>query len=139
MKRYCARWVIPVTHAPIENGCVVENEGSIVYVGPVAGAPDSEAHDFGDAVLLPGIINTHTHLELTAMRGFLEDLCFNDWIDKLRSSRKEALTDEMLLDSSRYGILEGLHSGITAYADTCYSGFPMQAMLELGVRGIMFQ
>ena len=139
MKRYLARWVLPVTEEPIEHGCVVEHEGLIVYVGPADGAPVGEDHDFGDAVLLPGIINTHTHLELTAMRGFLEDLCFNDWIDKLRSSRKEALTDEMIIDSARYGILEGLHSGITTYADTCYSGFPMRAMIEVGVRGIMFQ
>ena len=98
-----------------------------------------EDHDLGESVLLPGLINTHTHLELTAMRGFLEDLCFNDWIDKLRSSRKEALTDEMLLDSARYGIVEGLHAGITTYADTCSAGLVMDAMLEMGVRGIMFQ
>jgi 5-methylthioadenosine/S-adenosylhomocysteine deaminase len=117
----------------------VEHDGRIEYVGSLDDAPAGEDHDFGDAVILPGIINTHTHLELTAMRGFLEDLCFNDWIDKLRSSRKEALTDEMLLDSARYGILEGLHSGITTYADTCASGLVMQAMLETGVRGIMFQ
>lgn len=139
MKRYKARWVVPVTQAPIENGCVVEDGGVIVYVGTAKDAPPADEHDFGDAVLLPGIINTHTHLELTAMRGFLEDLCFNDWIDKLRSSRKEALTDEMLLDSARYGILEGLHSGITTYADTGASGVVMQAMLDTGVRGIMFQ
>jgi 5-methylthioadenosine/S-adenosylhomocysteine deaminase len=139
MKRYRARLVVPVTQPPIENGCVVEDEGKIVYVGNVESAPAAEDHDFGDAVLLPGLINAHTHLELTSMRGFLEDLCFNDWIDRLRSSRKEALTDEMLLDSARYGIVEGLHAGITTYADTCATGFVMIAMLELGVRGIMFQ
>jgi len=139
MKRYRARWVVPVTRPPIENGCVVENNGVIEYVGPIEGAPPGEDHDLGESVLLPGIINTHTHLELTAMRGFLEDLCFNDWIDKLRSSRKEALTDEMLLDSARYGIVEGLHAGITTYADTCAAGLVMEAMLEMGVRGIMFQ
>ena len=139
MKRYRARWVVPVTHPPIENGCVVEDGGQIVYVGSSADAPDGEDHDFGEAVLLPGLINSHTHLELTSMRGFLEDLCFNDWIDKLRSSRKEALTDEMLLDSARYGIVEGLESGITTYADTCATGFVMFAMIEMGVRGIMFQ
>ena len=139
MKRYRARWVVPVTQPPIENGCIVEEDGRIVYVGQVGGAPDGEDHDFGDAVILPGLINSHTHLELTSMRGFLEDLCFNDWIDKLRSSRKEALTDEMLLDSARYGIVEGLESGITTYADTCATGFVMFAMLEMGVRGIMFQ
>src|SRR6266542_2514954 len=139
MKRYRARWVAPVTSAPIENGCVVENRGVIRYVGPFEGAPEAEDHDLGESVLLPGIVNTHTHLELTAMRGFLEDLCFNDWIDKLRSSRKEALTAEMLLDSARYGIVEGLHAGITTYADTCAAGLVMDAMLEMGVRGIMFQ
>ena len=133
MKRYRARWVVPVTRPPIENGCVVENNGVIEYVGPIEGAPPGEDHDLGESVLLPGIINTHTHLELTAMRGFLEDLCFNDWIDKLRSSRKEALTDEMLLDSARYGIVEGLHAGITTYADTCAAGLVMDAMLAMGV------
>jgi 5-methylthioadenosine/S-adenosylhomocysteine deaminase len=139
MKRYRARWVVPVTQPPIENGCVVEDGGRIVYVGDAAEAPDGEDHDFGESVLLPGLINSHTHLELTSMRGFLEDLCFNDWIDKLRSSRKHALTDDMLLDSARYGIVEGLESGITTYADTCATGFVMHAMLEMGVRGIMFQ
>ena len=139
MKRYRARWVVPVTQPPIENGCVVEDKGRIVFVGDAKVAPDGDDHDFGDAAILPGLINAHTHLELTSMRGFLEDLCFNDWIDKLRSSRKEALTNEMLLDSARYGIVEGLHSGITTYADTCATGLVMIAMLEMGVRGIMFQ
>jgi Cytosine deaminase and related metal-dependent hydrolases len=139
LKRYRARLVVPVSQPPIENGCVVEDGGRIVYVGGMESAPAGDDHDFGDAVLLPGLINAHTHLELTSMRGFLEDLCFNDWIDKLRSSRKEALTDEMLLDSARYGIVEGLHAGITTYADTCATGFVMNAMLEMGVRGIMFQ
>ncbi|MEP6508541.1 MAG: amidohydrolase family protein [Gemmatimonadales bacterium] len=139
MKRYRARWVVPVTQPPIENGCVVADDGCIVYVGAIDDAPEGEDHDFGDAVILPGLINAHTHLELTSMRGFLEDLCFNDWIDRLRSSRKEALTDDMLIDSARYGIVEGLESGITTYADTCATGFVMIAMLEMGVRGIMFQ
>ena len=139
MKRYRARWIVPVTQPPIENGCIAEDGGRIVYVGDAAAAPNGEDHDFGDAVILPGLINAHTHLELTSMRGFLEDLCFNDWIDKLRSSRKEALTGDMLLDSARYGIVEGLESGVTTYADTCSTGLVMLAMLEMGVRGIMFQ
>jgi cytosine/adenosine deaminase-related metal-dependent hydrolase len=139
MNRYLARWVVPVTTPPIENGCVVEHEGRIVFVGPRADAPQGRDRDLGESVLLPGLINTHTHLELTAMRGFLEDLCFNDWIDKLRASRKEALTDDMLLDSARYGIVEGLHAGITTFADTCATGFVMEAMSEAGVRGVMFQ
>lgn len=137
--RYHARWVLPITQPPIENGTVVESRGVISYVGPRAGAPPGEETDLGDALLMPGLVNTHTHLELTVMRGFLEDCRFTAWIDKLRASRNEALTGEMLLDSARFGIVEGLAAGITTYADTCSSGVVMTAMREHGVRGIMYQ
>ncbi len=137
--RYHARWVLPITQPPIENGTVVERDGRITYVGPHAGAPPGENHDLGDAILLPGLVNAHTHLELTAMRGFLEDLDFADWIDKLRQSRNEILDQAKLLDSARFGIVEGLEAGITTFADTCSSGVAMDAMIELAVRGVMYQ
>jgi 5-methylthioadenosine/S-adenosylhomocysteine deaminase len=137
--RYHARWVLPITQPPIENGTVVESDGVISYVGPRHGAPAGPDRELGEAILLPGLINTHTHLELTAMRGFLEDCSFAGWIDKLRQSRNDVLDAEMLLDSARFGIIEGLEAGITTYADTCSSGVVMQAMSELGVRGIMYQ
>ena len=137
--RYHARWVLPITQPPIENGTVVESDGVITYVGPRAGAPPGEDYELGDAILLPGLINTHTHLELTAMRGFLEDCRFTEWIDKLRQSRNEVMSDAMLLDSARFGVMEGLVAGITTYADTCSSGVAMRAMHEMGVRGIMYQ
>jgi cytosine/adenosine deaminase-related metal-dependent hydrolase len=137
--RYHARWVLPITQPPVENGTVVESDGVITYVGPRADAPRGEDYELGEAILLPGLVNTHTHLELTAMRGFLENCQFTDWIDKLRQSRNEVLDAEMLLDSARFGIIEGLKAGITTYADTCSSGVVMQAMREIGVRGIMYQ
>ena len=137
--RYHARWVLPITRPPIENGTVVESDGLITYVGPRSAAPPGQDFDLGEAILLPGLVNTHTHLELTAMRGFLEDLCFSDWIDKLRQSRNEIMDREALLDSARFGIVEGIEAGITSYADTCSSGVVLQAMREAGVRGIMYQ
>jgi cytosine/adenosine deaminase-related metal-dependent hydrolase len=137
--RYHARWVLPITQPPIENGTVVENDGKITYVGPREGAPPGDDYELGESILLPGLVNTHTHLELTAMRGFLEDGRFTEWIDKLRQSRNEVLNEEMLLDSARFGIVEGLEAGITTYADTCSSGVVMRALREQGVRGIMYQ
>jgi len=137
--RYHARWVLPITQPPIENGTVVETDGVISYVGSREDAPAGPDYDLGEAILLPGLINTHTHLELTAMRGFLENCQFAAWIDKLRQSRNEVLDDAMLLDSARFGITEGIEAGITTYADTCSSGVVLQAMRELGVRGIMYQ
>lgn len=137
--RYHARWVLPITQPPVENGTVVETSGIITYVGRREMAPAGADTDLGDAILLPGLVNTHTHLELTVMRGFLEDCRFTRWIDRLRQSRNEALTGDMLLDSARFGIIEGLAAGITTYADTCSSGVVMRAMRDQGVRGVMYQ
>ena len=137
--RYHARWVLPITQPPIENGTVVESDGLITYVGPRSAAPPGKDYDLGEAILLPGLVNTHTHLELTAMRGFLEDCRFPHWIDKLRQSRNEIMDQDALLDSARFGIVEGLEAGITTYADTCSSGVAMQAMRDSGVRGVMYQ
>lgn len=137
--RYHARWVLPITQPPIENGTVVESDGLISYVGPRSAAPPGQDYDLGDAILFPGLVNTHTHLELTAMRGFLENCRFTEWIDKLRQSRDEVMDQETLLDSARFGVVEGLEAGITTYADTCSSGVAMQAMRDAGVRGIMYQ
>jgi cytosine/adenosine deaminase-related metal-dependent hydrolase len=84
-------------------------------------------------------VDAHTHLELTVMRGFLEDLSFDRWIIRLNGVKRAVLDRERMLDSARLGILEGLRAGITTYADTCDSGVAFDAMLEAGVRGIMYQ
>lgn len=139
MIRYHARWILPVSARPIEDGTVVEDGGRIVYVGPRAAAPPGEDHELGDAVLMPGLVNAHTHLELTVMRGLLEDLHFHEWIARLRASRNEVLTPDMLLDSSRWGIIEGLQTGTTTFADTCSTGVVARAISEAGVRGIVYQ
>jgi cytosine/adenosine deaminase-related metal-dependent hydrolase len=137
--RYHARWVVPITSPPIENGTVVVDGQRIAWVGPRRDSSSGDDVDLGDAVLLPGLVNTHTHLELTAMRGFLEGLEFVQWIRQLTAARAAVLDEAALLDSARLGIAEGLLAGITTYADTCSSGVSMLAMRELGVRGIMYQ
>src|SRR5689334_3598483 len=139
MLRYHAKWVIPIAAPPIRDGVVVVDGSLIVYVGPIEGAPPGTDEQLGDVVLMPGLVNAHCHLELTAMRGFLEDLDFQRWILRLTSARRAILDDDALLASARYGIEEGIRAGITSYADTCSSGVVMRAMRDAGVRGIMYQ
>ena len=139
MIRYHARWVIPISAPSFEHGTVAVDDGRIQYVGPRADAPSGQDVDLGEALLMPGLVNTHTHLELTALRGFLEDLDFAHWIIRLNGVKRAVLDRDRMLDAARFGIVEGLRAGITTYADTCDSGVAFDAMLEAGVRGIMYQ
>ncbi len=139
MIRYHAAWVVPISAPPIARGVVVVDGDRIAYVGPADGAPEGRDEQLGDVILMPGLVNAHCHLELTAMRGFLEDLEFRRWILRLTAARRAVLDRDALLDSARYGLEEGIRAGVTTYADTCDSGVVMQAMREAGVRGIMYQ
>ena len=139
MIRYRARYVLPVVTPPISDGIIGVDGDRIAYVGPANHAPEGRTVDLGDALLLPGLVNAHTHLELTAMRGFLEDLDFRSWILRLTTAKRAVLSRDMLLDAARYGIAEGLRHGITTFADTCDSGVAFDAMRECGVRGVMYQ
>lgn len=131
--------MLPVSAPPIENATVAVTDGRIAFVGARDAAPGGSDVELGDAVLMPGLVNTHTHLELTAMRGFLEDLDFAHWIMRLNGVKRAVLDRDRMLDAARFGLREGLRAGITTYADTCDSGVAFDAMLEAGVRGIMYQ
>ncbi len=138
--RYHARWVLPILSAPIEHGTVVVDDDIISWVGRTDEAPSGGRDDaLGDAVLLPGLVNAHTHLELTVMRGFLEDLPFFDWVRLLTRARRHVLDAETLLDSARLGVIEGLRAGVTTFADTGDSQAPFDALRELGARGIAYR
>ncbi|HEV8365004.1 MAG TPA: amidohydrolase family protein, partial [Gemmatimonadaceae bacterium] len=114
--------------------------GRITYVGPRDGAPAAEhVIQLGNAFLLPGLVNAHTHLELTVMRGYLEGGPFRQWILRLTSARTQVLDEAALLASARLGIAEGLLAGITTFADTSAGGVVLDAMTQMNVRGISYQ
>ncbi len=140
MTRYHARWICPITAPPIPDGTLIERDGIIVWVGARADAPEGGADvELGDSILLPGLVNAHCHLELTAMRGFLDGLPFHEWIIRLTRARRAVLTPAMLLDAARLGVDEGVLGGVTTFADTGDSGAGFDAMLERGVRGICYR
>ncbi len=136
--RYHAREVRPIGSPPIENGTVVVTGDIITYAGPRAAAPPGRDVELGDVILAPGLVNAHTHLDLTAMRGRFGQLPFFEWVRALTAARA-ALTPDALLASARAGIHEGLLAGVTTYADTAPNDAPFEAMRELGARGIAYR
>ncbi len=133
-----ARWVLPVTSAPIANGAVIVQGDRIVWVGESAKAEAHQHEQLGECVLLPGLINAHSHLELTALRGYLEGLPFGDWLRTLTQIRAQLLSAQDIIDSARLGVSEALLAGITTVADCTASGASLDAMIDGGIRGRVY-
>ena len=109
-------------------------------MGPDAAVPrpaDVPAEDFGDALLLPGLINTHTHLELTGLDGDPPEHDFAAWIRRVRSD-KAARAPEAFLAAARRGLADCWAAGVTTVADTGDSGAVIEVLADSGGSGIAY-
>jgi cytosine/adenosine deaminase-related metal-dependent hydrolase len=143
---YSARWVVPVSAAPIENGAVAVEGQRLAGVGPraeiVERFPEFKVESFDDAIILPGLVNLHTHLELTAMRSYLEkeETDFFAWLRKLTVARHELMTVDDIHVSATWGACEAVRAGITCVGDASYAGMmSMMALRDVGLRGVVYQ
>ncbi|PYP47062.1 MAG: hypothetical protein DMD42_03070 [Gemmatimonadetes bacterium] len=142
MLRIHAGSVHPVTAPPIEDGAVlVDDRGTIAAVGPnavVPTPPGARALEFPHARLLPGLVNTHTHLELTHLTGKNTEREFAGWIRGLRVL-KDATSSDEFSRSAEQGVRDAWAAGVTCVADTGSTGAPLEALARLGGRGIYYQ
>ncbi|MCS7078908.1 MAG: amidohydrolase family protein [Chloracidobacterium sp.] len=143
---YTAQWVLPVATPPIRDGAVAVQDGRILAVGPemevrarLARLGALETTALGQAALCPGFVNVHTHLELTAFRGRLENLAFFDWIRTLTRLRNERMSAEDLELSAQWGVVEAVRAGVTTVADVGASEAGFRALRQSGLRGVAYQ
>src|SRR5262249_11295209 len=94
---------------------------------------------FPGCAIIPGFVNAHCHLELTILRGFLDDLPFTDWIPRLTHAKYQMLSRANLLQSARLGVVEMLRAGVTCVGEVMDLGTAWEAMREFGMRGVAYQ
>jgi len=142
---YAARWVLPISSSMIQDGAIAVDDSTIVAVGSgleiVSRFPGAQIKDFGQAAILPGFVNAHSHLELTVMRGFLEreENDFPAWLRKLTVARM-AMTTEDLLVSATCGAAEAARAGVTFLGDaSSMATQAIKALQGVGLRGIVYQ
>ncbi|MEO8031315.1 MAG: amidohydrolase family protein [Gemmatimonadota bacterium] len=127
---------------PIAGGALlIDSDGRIAAMGSsgeVGHPVDVSSESQPDVILLPGLINTHTHLELTGLGALVPEPDFADWIRRL-IALKSARSGEQVLEAARQGIRAGWSAGVTTLGDTGDSGAGFQAMLELNASGIAYQ
>ncbi|HEU0247054.1 MAG TPA: amidohydrolase family protein [Gaiellaceae bacterium] len=128
-----ADWVVPVEGPPIRSGAVaIGDDGTIAAVGSIDELGEGERHR--DAVILPGFVNAHSHLEYAVYTGFGDGFPFPDWIG-MHVQRKSQIDLADMEAIARLGALECLRSGITTIGDCSFSGAAATACADLGLRG----
>ncbi|MBV9240550.1 MAG: amidohydrolase family protein [Acidobacteria bacterium] len=145
MRILTADHVLPITSDRISQGAVVIDGDKIEAVGSrkdlTSAYPQAEVTDLGQAAILPGFVNCHSHLELTSMRGALDDVehDFSAWLLRLNGLRAE-MSDEDIKAAAVAGAREGAAAGVTCFADIGRMGFAgVHALKEVGLRGIVYQ
>lgn len=137
-----ARYVLPISSPHIENGGVLVRNGRIADIGRTIALkvryPNEPSYDFGLAALMPGLIDVHTHLEYTTMRGLVRDLPYAAWKEAL-TEKEELLSPQDWDDAAMLGGLEAVASGITTIADITRTGASGRAVDALGIRGVIYR
>jgi 5-methylthioadenosine/S-adenosylhomocysteine deaminase len=126
-------------------GAVAIDGRDIVAVDtPAAIAQRYSSTDTIDAsgnVVLPGLINTHTHAPMVLYRGLADDLALMEWLQKyIFPAEAKTVTPEFVRAGTRLAALEMIQSGTTAYADMYYFEEEIaKATKEAGIRGVLGQ
>jgi cytosine/adenosine deaminase-related metal-dependent hydrolase len=132
-----ARWILPMHLPPLEDADLMIENGRIIEIRK-ASRQTTPTVDFGNSVLMPGLINVHAHIEYTALRGLVEDVDFFPWIRKL-TQLKAQVTLRDWVSSATLGAAEMLAAGITTIGDASDAGATVAALLASGQRGIVFR
>jgi cytosine/adenosine deaminase-related metal-dependent hydrolase len=139
MTRYRAAWVLPIDRAPIKDGVVTVDDGKVIAVG--SALAQSADRDLGDVAILPGLINAHTHLELSWMRGRVPPAStFTDWVKTLFAirGRPDSAMSAQQIAPIHEAIAELKASGTAAVGDISNSLASVDAMQQANLDGIVF-
>ena len=119
----------------IRGDILVEN-GRISEVGAVKGSADREIEASGD-IVIPGLINTHSHVSMAILKGIADDLPFPKFLDKVFAVDAKR-SDKDIWAGARQGCLEMLRTGTTTFVDLYYAQDSIaRAVTETGIRGVL--
>jgi cytosine/adenosine deaminase-related metal-dependent hydrolase len=148
MEVYRASWVLPVTAPPIRDGWVAVDRGLIIDVGGPMDEPgrvgdgDVRPVELGDAVIMPALVNAHTHLELSWLRGRIRPASsFLGWVSGMMRERLQSADgkNERLVRSAMVLALEEMKaSGTGLVGDISNSLGHLDALVESGLEGVVF-
>ncbi|MFQ5988978.1 MAG: amidohydrolase family protein [Candidatus Methylomirabilales bacterium] len=138
-----ARYLLPINQPAIRDGALLIQDGRILAIGPRIHLrkehPKAACRDLDEAVLLPGLVNVHTHLELSTLRGQIDPgPSFVDWVLRLLE-RKRGLSWEAYATAVEQGITELVQSGTTCVGEVSSVGASFIWLKRRGLRGVVYR
>lgn len=131
-----ARWVFPVSRPPIRDGLVTIRGERIVAVED-AGSRRADV-DLGDAAVIPGLVNAHTHLDLTGLRGLAApSRDFTGWLRQVIAHRRCRSAEQVQADI-RAGLAECLRFGTRLVGDISAAGASWEVLSAESSRAVVF-
>ncbi len=125
------RRVIPNVSVRIENGLIVE-------IGPLRKTGRDRVIDCKRMAVIPGLINTHTHLAMTLFRGYADDLELKQWLEKKIWPLEKRLTPEICYNGALLACLEMISTGTTCLVDMYFHMDKVaDAVKESGLRALL--
>ncbi len=125
----------------VENAAVAVVGDRIAAVGPVANFSSSRARKVIDAkggIVLPGLINTHTHAAMTLFRGLADDLPLMTWLEDHIFPAEAKLTQEAVYWGAQLACAEMIRSGTTCFCDMyLFAGSVARAVADAGMRALV--
>jgi len=142
MKLLHAGHIVPVrpAHVVYQNHCVAVEKDLILGIYPFPAAleswPDAEIIELPDHVLIPGLINAHTHSPMTLLRGYADDLGLQVWLQEhIWPAEQKYVGPEFVADGTRLAVAEMIRAGVTCFNDMYF--FPettIEVCLKAGMR-----
>ncbi|MGH9399619.1 MAG: amidohydrolase family protein, partial [Thermoanaerobaculia bacterium] len=127
----------------VEDGAVAVKDGAILAVGPSAQLfaryAAKAAVDAHGGIVMPGLVNTHTHAAMTLLRGLADDLPLDRWLTKhIFPAEAKNVSPEFVYDGTRLAALEMIEGGTTTFADMYYfMSDAARAVDEAGLRAVL--
>ena len=130
-------------HTILSPGAIAIDKTDIVDIGTPANIAAkyqaAETIDARDQIVLPGLINTHSHAPMVMYRGLADDLALMDWLNKyIFPAEAKTVSPELVRVGTRLAAVEMIESGTTAFADMYYFEEEIaKATFEAGLRGVL--
>jgi 5-methylthioadenosine/S-adenosylhomocysteine deaminase len=131
------------TRRVLDQGAIAIDHGRIIGIGTRAEIEKNfqarQKIDASGRVIIPGLINGHTHIPMTLFRGLADDLDLQDWLTKyIFPAEARNVSEEFVRAGTRLGLAEMIRGGTTTYCDMYYFEDAIaEETSKAGVRGVL--